>query len=442
MRICSLLPSATEIVYALGLGDQLVAVTHECDYPPAARSLPQVTRTNIPAGLGSGGIDAAVRAALETTGSLYELDFERLEQLAPDLILTQRLCDVCAVSADRVERSVAELPSRPRVLNLEPHSLADILDCIREVGRACGAEAAAGRVTAEMRRRIAAVAERAGGAERRRVACLEWVDPPYCGGHWMAELVEFAGGRDDLAQPGRPSRRIEWDQVTAFAPEILVLTCCGFPLDRCAQEARILARYPGAADLPAVRDGRVYATDGSAYFSRPGPRIVESLEILAHLVHPERFPPPPVENAFCAAEAAVRPNFSGTWELDVAGSDFGSLAAPDRQTWVLEHDEPKLVLRSSTRSAQGDLTSRRVYTTDGQENRNQVMIWEWRSTSRWEGNELVTATFYEMQGELVWMQERWRLSEDRGTLTASRRVKSNRGLAEQRLVYRRKPAGA
>lgn len=286
MRICSLLPSATEIVYALGLESQLVAVTHECDYPPAAKRLPAVTRTNIDPALASREIDAAVSSTLGTAGSLYELDFDRLARLAPDLILTQRLCDVCAVSADRVERSVAELPSRPEVLNLEPHSLADILESIREVARVCGVEAAGEQVVAGLERRIRAVAERTRGLERPKVLCLEWVDPPYCGGHWMPELVELAGGRDELGQRCRPSRRIEWERVLDYAPEVIVLACCGFHLERCAEETKILAGYPGAADLPAFRSGRVYPTDGSSYFSRPGPRIVDSLEILSELIHP------------------------------------------------------------------------------------------------------------------------------------------------------------
>ncbi len=299
MRVCSLLPSATEIVFALGLEHTLVGVTHECDYPPAAARLPAVTRTNIPAGLSSHDIDATVASTLGTTGSLYELNVARLAQLQPDVILSQRLCEVCAVSAGRVEDAIASLPSHPQVVNLEPHSLDDILETIRTVGRLFGCDAQAEVVVNGLRGRLDAVASRTRGLPSRpRVLCLEWVDPPYCGGHWMPELVALAGGRDDLARPGQPSRRIAWRDVLEFAPEVIVLTCCGFSLERCEAEADLLRRYEGFADLSAARHGRVFATDGSAYFSRPGPRIVDSLEILAHFVHPEIFPAPPLDRAF------------------------------------------------------------------------------------------------------------------------------------------------
>ncbi len=299
MRICSLLPSATETVFALGHGDSLVAVTHECDYPAQAARIPKVTRTNIHTGLSSREIDAAVSSRLNRTGSLYELDLDLLERLQPDLILTQRLCEVCAVSFDRVERSVETLSSRPKVLNLEPHSLEDILSNIRSVAQAMGCESSADSVVVGLRNRIAAVARGTRELDSRpRVFCMEWVDPPYCGGHWMKELVAIAGGRDDLANLHQPSTRIEWRRALDFAPEVIVLTCCGFDLARCREEARILARFEGATELPAVRNGRVVATDGSAYFSRPGPRIVDSLEILAYIIHPELFPPPPLARAY------------------------------------------------------------------------------------------------------------------------------------------------
>jgi iron complex transport system substrate-binding protein len=305
VRICSLLPSATEIVFALGLGDSLVGVTHECDYPRETAQIPKVTRSHIPPGISSRQIDSATSSALNQNGSLYELDVELLEKLRPDLILTQRLCAVCAVSFDRVEEAVAGLPSRPAVLNLEPHSLADILASIGIVANAItGREAVIERAEElisgcearinRIRRRTASL------AQRTRVFCMEWVDPPYCGGHWMKELVEIAGGRDDLANLHRPSYRIEWKRVVEFAPEVFVLTCCGFSLERVEQEAECLARFEGFHALPAAKTGRVYATDGSAYFSRPGPRIVDSLEILAHLIHPDLFPAPRLARAFSA----------------------------------------------------------------------------------------------------------------------------------------------
>jgi iron complex transport system substrate-binding protein len=299
VRICSLLPSATEIVFALGMGDSLVGVTHECDFPAAALRLPKVTRSHIPPGISSAEIDAAVSSALGTAGTLYELDRARLEELRPDLILTQRLCDVCAVSFDRVEEAVASLPGQPAVMNLEPRGLDDILENIRAVGQAVGAEPSADDVVRGLRRRIEAVRQATAKlGTRPRVVCLEWVDPPYCGGHWMKELVEIAGGRDDLAVLDRPSHRIDWNRVLEFRPEVLVLTCCGFGLERALEEGDILARFEGVLELPAAESGRIFATDGSSYFSRPGPRIVDSLEILAHLIHPEAWPAPPLTGAF------------------------------------------------------------------------------------------------------------------------------------------------
>ena len=301
MRICSLLPSATEIVFALGHGNSLVGVTHECDFPADAAQIPKVTRSNIPDGIPSAEIDQAVSKALIEAGTLYELDLPLLGRLQPDLVLTQRLCAVCAVSYDRVQEAAKSLPSQPKVLNLELHSLGDILDNIVTVGQALGIEAEAKAVRASLQQRIDAVRHKTATLSNRpRVFCMEWVDPPFCGGHWMKELVEIAGGRDDLAVLNRPSRRIEWEKVLEFAPEVIVLTCYGFDLSRCVQEGEILANLEGARDLPAMKNGRVYATDGSAYFSRPGPRIVESLEILAHLVRPDVFPPPPLPDAFCS----------------------------------------------------------------------------------------------------------------------------------------------
>lgn len=299
MRICSLLPSATEIVFALGEGNSLVGITHECDYPSGTSQIPRVTRSSIPGGISSHEIDSAVGRTLETSGTLYELNLPLLEELHPDLILTQRLCEVCAVSYDRVQEAAKSLSSHPLVLNLEPHSLSDIFDNILLVGKTTGCEAAARALRGQLLGRVDTVRRKTEILQDRpRVFVMEWVDPPYCGGHWMKELVEAAGGRDDLALLHRPSRRVEWGEVSDFAPEIIVLTCCGFDLSRCQREGKILAQFEGACDLPAAKAGRIYATDGSAYFSRPGPRIVESLEILSHLIHPELFPAPPLVEAF------------------------------------------------------------------------------------------------------------------------------------------------
>lgn len=303
MRICSLLPSATEIIFALGAEDLLVAVSHECDYPAGTAQIPKVTRSNIPLGFSSAEIDAAVSSSLQVAGSLYELDLPLLEQLQPDVVITQKLCSVCAVSYDSVQEAVADLKSRPQLLNLEPNSLDDILAGMRTVGGLIGRPSAAEAVVSSLERRIEAVGNKTRSiAHRARVFCMEWVNPPFCGGHWMKELVDLAGGRDDLANHQRPSYRIEWSRVLEFSPEVIVLTCCGFDLRRCMEEADVLATFEKIHTLPAARAGRIYATNGSAYFSRSGPRIVDSLEILAHLVHPEFFPAPAFPDAFSTVD--------------------------------------------------------------------------------------------------------------------------------------------
>jgi iron complex transport system substrate-binding protein len=303
MRICSLLPSATEIVFALGLGDSLVAVSHECDFPAAARRLPKITRSNIPDGLSSGEIDRFVTSALADTGSLYTLDVDLLEKLAPDIVITQALCDVCAVATDHLDEALASLSKRPRVVSLNAQSLEGILQDIQTAAAALGRPEQGVRLVARLRQRIDAVANKTRAVSHRpKVFCMEWVDPPYCGGHWMTELVEIAGGRDDLAVRHKPSYRIEWQAVHQFAPEIIVLTCCGYDLERCTKEAKRLLDRPDTRMLPAVCSGAVFATDSSAYFARPGPRIVESVEILAHIIHPELFAPPKLPNAFCQVD--------------------------------------------------------------------------------------------------------------------------------------------
>ncbi len=301
MRICSLLPSATEIVYALGFGDSLVAVTHECDYPAPARMLPRVTRTSIQQEMASREIDAAVVEAASTGESLYQIDGEMLERLRPDLILTQQLCEVCAVSVGEIQRTLRNLSSRPVVLNLEPRSLAGILENIIDVARATDREQTGRDLVRSLSSRIERVRCRASGASRPRVFCMEWADPVFCGGHWMKELVDIAGGRDDLARLHEPSMKLPWDAVLQFAPEVMVLTCCGFDVARGLREIDILAALPGFDGLPAVQAGRVYVADAMSYFSRPGPRIVESLEILAHLIHPEIFDAPALPGAFASA---------------------------------------------------------------------------------------------------------------------------------------------
>lgn len=308
MRIVSLLPSTTEIAFALGLGDQVVAVTHECDYPPEARERPVITSSALDHHHAtSAEIDAAVRGQVRDGISIYSLDTVMLERLQPDLVLTQALCDVCAVSFGVVEQAVAQVSAAPRILSLEPTSLEGIFGSILAVGNATGRRAQAIELVAQLRARVERVRERAArAASRPRVACLEWFDPPFGPGHWFPELVELAGGRAGLGAPGEPSRRLTWDDVVAFAPEVLVLAPCGFDLERASSEAlAVLPRRPGWSALPAVRAGRVFAVDANSYFSRPGPRVVDSLELLARLIHPELFAGWGPPEGACRLEKAV-----------------------------------------------------------------------------------------------------------------------------------------
>jgi iron complex transport system substrate-binding protein len=297
LRIVSLLPSATEIVYALNLGAALVGVTHECDYPADARTEAIVTRSLLDhSEASSAEIDQAVRQQLQDGLSLYSLDHALLGQLAPDLILTQALCEVCAVSYGEVERAVRDVSAAygqlaPKVLSLEPSGLDDILATIATVGAATGASAEAAALIGQLRARIDRVrAEVARVGRWPRVACLEWLDPIFGPGHWLPELVELAGGQPGLGVAHTDSRRVAWGDVIAFAPEVIIVTPCGFDLQRAVGEAlQVLPSRTGWYALPAVRQGRVYAVDGNAYFSRPGPRVVDSLELLAELIHPELF---------------------------------------------------------------------------------------------------------------------------------------------------------
>lgn len=291
MRIVSLLPSATEMLFALGLGDQVVAVTHECDYPPEARAKPHLTRSRLRPDMTSGEIDAAVSAEIGSDAhSLYTIDRELLARLAPDLIVTQALCEVCAVDYDEVLDAVKALPKRPEVINLEPTSLGDVLSDIARLGEATGQREAAGRLLADLNARIERVRARVARTRRRpRVGFLEWLDPLFCGGHWNPELVELAGGEDGIGRKGQDSVRISWERVRLFAPEVLVISCCGFSEERARQDLPTIEALPGYAELPAVRAGRVHVVDGASYFSRPSHRLVDSLELLARLVHPRLF---------------------------------------------------------------------------------------------------------------------------------------------------------
>ncbi len=293
MRIVSLLPSATEIVCALGLEEQLVGVTHECDYPTFVRALPKVTTTLIPTEATSREIDALVRERLKTQRALYSLDLPTLERLAPDLIVTQALCDVCAVAEAEVADAACRLPGRPQVVNLEPTTLDGMFDCLRTVGRAAGIVERAERVVGELRHRVDVVAARSARvASRPRVLTLEWLDPPFSCGHWSPELVTLAGGDEIIGRAGERSRTLAWREVAAARPEVVVVACCGFGVERTLEDLPALRAVPEWRGLPAVREGRVFIIDGSAYFSRPGPRLVDSLEIVARALHPDVHPLP------------------------------------------------------------------------------------------------------------------------------------------------------
>jgi len=307
VRIVSLLPAATEIVCALGLEEQLVGVSHECDYPLSVRDLPKVTRSLIPASAPSGEIDRLVRERLSTQSALYSLDVAVLEELAPDLIVTQALCDVCAVAQDEVQAAACALANAPRVINLEPQSLNEVLEAVRQVAVATDRQECAERVIGELRARIDAVADRSARlATRPRVALIEWLDPPFSCGHWNPELVRLAGGVEGLGREGERSRTLTWDEVIAWQPEVVVFACCGLEVDRTLGELPLLQSVSGWQDLPAVRSGRLFVTDGSQYFSRPGPRLVDSLEILAHALHPAVYPLPNGLSAALCVDAACR----------------------------------------------------------------------------------------------------------------------------------------
>lgn len=290
MRIASLLPSATEIVYALALGDELVAVTHECDYPPDAQTKAPVTRNLLPPALSSAEIDRAVLESSQDVHSVYELDIDRLVELRPDLVLTQQLCEVCAVPRSAVDEAARRMDPPPLVLSLDPSTLDDVLASIESVGRAAACEDAARRVVSDLRERVEAVRAAVGGvAHRPSVFCCEWLDPIYCAGHWVPEQVRVAGGEERLGREARPSVALDWQEVLEYAPEVLVLMPCGFDAAQAAARAEELAHRPGWMTLPAVAKGRVFAVNASAYFSRPGPRLVDGLELLARILHPTSY---------------------------------------------------------------------------------------------------------------------------------------------------------
>jgi len=292
MRICSLLPSATEIAFALGLGDQVVAVSHECDYPHEASNRPILTKS---------AIHRKTHRSLEVDkeveqrgGDIYEIDEKLLEKLKPDLILTQELCHVCAVSYTKVKEAARVLDADTKIVSLEPTNLEEIVDNILLVGRMTGKLGEAEKLAQQMLQRISRIREKTQTTRHRpRVFFMEWLQPPWTGGHWIPEMIDYAGGLDGLGHLGKPSHRIDWDDVVAYQPEIIVLSPCGFETSQVMEEARVLSSYEGWEKIPALQSSRIYAVNASAYFSRSGPRVVDGLEILAHIIHSEMFPENP-----------------------------------------------------------------------------------------------------------------------------------------------------
>ncbi|MFJ6782955.1 cobalamin-binding protein [Streptomyces yangpuensis] len=287
MRIVSLLPAATDIVADLGLASDLVGRTHECDWPPAAvASVPVVTRAEFAADeLSSREISEAVGGAAHSGSSLYTLDTEALAALAPDVLLTQDLCDVCAVSYEGVSRAVRVMDTGPRVLSLEPKTLGDVLDCLVTVGDLLGVRERAEQRRTELRDRLDEVRRLTGGRNRPRVVAIEWLDPLWPAGHWVPEQITAAGGEALLAEPGEHTRPMTWEAVRAARPDVLLVLPCGFPPERTLTEIDLLRSLPGWEELPAVRAGEVWVLDGPAYFNRPGPRVVRGAEVLAHVLH-------------------------------------------------------------------------------------------------------------------------------------------------------------
>ena len=280
MRIASLVPSATESLFELGLGDGVVAVTHECDWPAAATGLPRLTRSVIPEGLPAAQVDAAVRDLTARGEAIYELDEELLRAVAPDLIVTQAVCAVCAVSYDEVCTVASGLPGGPEVVSLDPATLDDVIADLPRLARAAGVPEAGDELAAKLRERLGRVAEAVSGAEPPRVLALEWLDPPYVGGHWVPDMIAIAGGRDVAAKPGERSATAGWDELRALRPEVVVVMPCGLYADEAASECE-----SHGDELRSLGADWIFAVDAAASFSRPGPRLVDGVELLAHLFH-------------------------------------------------------------------------------------------------------------------------------------------------------------
>lgn len=294
MRIWSLLPSSTEILFALGLDDEVTGVTHECDYPVAAASKPRVTFSHVDSSLPSAEIDRQVVEHMQAGKQLYNIVDERLRRDPPDLIVTQDLCPVCAVSPSDFEGHMRDAGCAAEVVCLNPQGLDGVIEDVITVGRATDRETQAREYASALRERLEAVRRATAELPKRRVLTLEWLDPPMPGGHWVPEMVEIAGGVSEPIKPGEPSRKVPWEELASFRPEMIVLMPCGFDQHRAVREAEALRKLEGWAELPAVQSSEVYAVDANHFFSRPSPRLVDGVEILAHLLHPVAWPRPDV----------------------------------------------------------------------------------------------------------------------------------------------------
>jgi iron complex transport system substrate-binding protein len=285
MRIVSLVPNGTEILFALGAGDLVVGVSHECDFPEEARTRPILTGSALTPGMSAAEVDAAVSAQVGSGLSLYTLDEARIAELAPNVIVTQQLCPVCAVSTEQVDGAVRPLPRCPELVSLDPRTIGEVFADIRRVGEVTGREPQAEALLADLDRRLAAVRGRIAGRPQPRVLALEWLDPPFAGGHWVPEMIALAGGIDVFGEPGGHSARLTWDQVAAADPEVIVVMPCGFDEAGAREQIATIADRPEWRALRAVREGQVFPVDANGCFSRPGPRLVDGVERLAAILH-------------------------------------------------------------------------------------------------------------------------------------------------------------
>lgn len=291
LRIASFLPAATEMVYLLGLGDRLVGVTHECDYPQQAKTKPVLVECALDfSGMTMAQIDDTVTARIRSGQSLYAVNEEQLRRAAPTLLITQNLCQVCGPSGNEVSQVLKTLSPVPEILWQTPKSFEEILDAYQELGRRTGRLDAARDWVAAAREKVKRIAAKSAQYQRKtRVAFIEWVDPIYCGGHWIPQMLDWAGAEDRNSRHGADSVRIPWERVLEYQPEVVIVSPCGFKTDTALEQSSTLMERPGWNALPAVKQGKVFAVDANAYFARPGPRIVEGVELLAHLIHPEDF---------------------------------------------------------------------------------------------------------------------------------------------------------